>query len=52
MAKNDGILPLAKGLNVAVIGPHADAAKLQFATYTYADQDPEHAADQDGQRGG
>ncbi|MDQ0957351.1 beta-glucosidase-like glycosyl hydrolase [Streptomyces sp. B4I13] len=36
LAKNDGILPLAEGLDVAVIGPHADSAKLQFATYTYA----------------
>jgi beta-glucosidase len=33
---NDGILPLAEsGLKVAVIGPHADAVKLQFPTYTY-----------------
>ncbi|MET9761726.1 glycoside hydrolase family 3 N-terminal domain-containing protein [Streptomyces sp. NPDC006372] len=37
LAKNDGILPLVPGtLNVAVIGPHANAAKLQFPTYTYA----------------
>ncbi|MDX3638157.1 glycoside hydrolase family 3 N-terminal domain-containing protein [Streptomyces sp. MB09-02B] len=36
LAKNDGILPLAGGVKVAVVGPHADAAKLQFATYTYA----------------
>ncbi|MET8977911.1 glycoside hydrolase family 3 N-terminal domain-containing protein [Streptomyces sp. NPDC004539] len=36
LVKNDGLLPLARGLDVAVIGPHADAAKLQFATYTYA----------------
>lgn len=37
LAKNDGLLPLPSGeLKVAVIGPHADAAKLQFATYTYA----------------
>jgi beta-glucosidase len=36
LVKNEGLLPLAGGLNVAVIGPHADAAKLQFATYTYA----------------
>jgi beta-glucosidase-like glycosyl hydrolase len=36
LVKNDGILPLRPGsLNVAVIGPHADAAALQFPTYTY-----------------
>ena len=36
LAKNDGILPLAQHtLKVAVIGPHADAVKLQFPTYTY-----------------
>jgi beta-glucosidase-like glycosyl hydrolase len=37
LAANDGILPLEPGtLRVAVIGPHADAAALHFATYTYA----------------
>ena len=37
LAKNDGILPLTRAeLNVAVIGPHADAPSLQFPTYTYA----------------
>jgi beta-glucosidase len=37
LGKNDGILPLtAEGLDVAVIGPHADAPSLQFPTYTYA----------------
>ncbi|WSQ15174.1 glycoside hydrolase family 3 C-terminal domain-containing protein [Streptomyces sp. NBC_01231] len=37
LGKNDGILPLAPGrLDVAVIGPHADAPSLQFPTYTYA----------------
>ncbi|MYS53541.1 beta-glucosidase, partial [Streptomyces sp. SID6013] len=36
LVKNDGMLPLTGGLDVAVIGPHADAAKFQFATYTYA----------------
>ncbi|WP_425826636.1 glycoside hydrolase family 3 N-terminal domain-containing protein [Streptomyces fractus] len=37
LAKNDGVLPLTPGApKIAVIGPHADAAKLQFATYTYA----------------
>lgn len=36
LAKNDGVLPLAAGRHrVAVIGPHADAVKLQFPTYTY-----------------
>ncbi|MET8977903.1 glycoside hydrolase family 3 N-terminal domain-containing protein [Streptomyces sp. NPDC004539] len=36
LAGNDGILPLApRGRTVAVIGPHADAAALQFPTYTY-----------------
>jgi beta-glucosidase len=37
LGKNDGILPLAPGsLDIAVIGPHADAPSLQFPTYTYA----------------
>ncbi len=37
LAKNDGLLPLtANGLDIAVIGPHADAPSLQFPTYTYA----------------
>lgn len=37
LAANDGILPLRPGaLRVAVVGPHADAAAAQFATYTYA----------------
>ncbi len=36
LVKNDGLLPLAEGtLRVAVIGPHANAVKLQFPTYTY-----------------
>lgn len=35
MLRNDGILPLARSSRVAVIGPHADAVKLQFPTYTY-----------------
>jgi beta-glucosidase-like glycosyl hydrolase len=36
LVKNDGILPFPVGsLTVAVIGPHADTAALQFATYTY-----------------
>ena len=37
LAKNDGLLPLTPGgLDIAVIGPHADAPSLQFPTYTYA----------------
>ncbi|MFE5671653.1 glycoside hydrolase family 3 N-terminal domain-containing protein [Agromyces sp. NPDC056523] len=36
LLQNDGLLPLAPGsLDVAVIGPHADAIGLQFPTYTY-----------------
>ncbi|XVQ09388.1 glycoside hydrolase family 3 N-terminal domain-containing protein [Spirillospora sp. CA-255316] len=36
LAKNDGLLPPSRGeLNLAVIGPHAEAAALQFPTYTY-----------------
>ncbi|MET0861381.1 MAG: glycoside hydrolase family 3 N-terminal domain-containing protein [Microbacterium sp.] len=35
LVKNDGVLPLAAGVRVAVIGPHADAVKLQFPTYSY-----------------
>ncbi len=36
LAQNNGILPLAGGLDIAVVGPHADAPTLQFPTYTYA----------------
>ena len=37
LAKNSGLLPLSPGvLDVAVVGPHADAPSLQFPTYTYA----------------
>jgi beta-glucosidase-like glycosyl hydrolase len=36
LAKNEGILPMVGGLDIAVIGPHADAPSLQFPTYTYA----------------
>lgn len=37
LGKNDGLLPLTPGaLDIAVIGPHADAPSLQFPTYTYA----------------
>jgi beta-glucosidase len=36
LLKNEGLLPLAPGtLDLAVIGPHADAVKLQFPTYSY-----------------
>lgn len=35
LLKNDGVLPLAPGGHVAVVGPHADAIGLQFPTYTY-----------------
>ncbi|MDX3798261.1 glycoside hydrolase family 3 N-terminal domain-containing protein [Streptomyces sp. AK04-3B] len=51
LAKNDGVLPLARGLRAAVIGPHADAAKLQFATYTYPSWREATDAVLDGQLG-
>lgn len=36
LLENDGILPLeVAGRRVAVVGPHANAPELQFATYTY-----------------
>lgn len=35
LAQNSGVLPLAPGGRVAVIGPHADAVGWQFPTYTY-----------------
>lgn len=35
LLQNDGMLPLQRPQRVAVIGPHADAAALQFPTYTY-----------------
>ncbi|MFF0700020.1 glycoside hydrolase family 3 N-terminal domain-containing protein [Streptomyces tendae] len=35
LLKNEGVLPLATGSKVAVVGPHADAVALQFPTYTY-----------------
>jgi beta-glucosidase len=34
LLKNDGILPLPKTARVAVIGPHADSAMVNFASYT------------------
>ncbi|MEV1005300.1 glycoside hydrolase family 3 N-terminal domain-containing protein [Nonomuraea sp. NPDC050202] len=35
LLKNDGRLPLAKSGRIAVIGPHADSAMVNFAAYTY-----------------
>ncbi len=35
LLKNDGVLPLAKGLKVAVIGPHADSLRYPVSGYTY-----------------
>jgi beta-glucosidase-like glycosyl hydrolase len=36
LVKNDGILPLTRDkLTVAVVGPHAQAARFQFPAYTY-----------------
>ena len=36
LVRNDGLLPLTpQSVSVAVIGPHADAARLQFPPYTY-----------------
>ncbi|OHV31071.1 beta-glucosidase [Parafrankia soli] len=36
LGQNNGILPLTPGgLDIAVIGPHADAPTFQFPTYTY-----------------
>ncbi|MGI3224251.1 glycoside hydrolase family 3 N-terminal domain-containing protein [Streptomyces sp. GTA36] len=35
LLKNDGQLPLAKAGRIAVIGPHADSAMVNFAAYTY-----------------
>lgn len=36
LLENDGLLPLqGGGLDVAVVGPHADAVGLQFPTYTF-----------------
>lgn len=35
LLKNDGRLPLAKSGRIAVIGPHADSAIVNFAAYTY-----------------
>ena len=35
LLKNDGILPLAKNLKLAVIGPHADNVRYPISGYTY-----------------
>lgn len=35
LLKNDGILPLSRGVKVAVIGPNAASAMANFAAYTY-----------------
>ena len=35
LLKNDGILPLAKGTKLAVIGPHADSLRYPVSGYTY-----------------
>lgn len=35
LLKNDGILPLAKTGNIAVVGPHANAAALQYGAYSF-----------------
>ncbi len=36
LVRNDGVLPLSPGaLTVAVVGPHAEAARHQFPAYSY-----------------
>ncbi|MCS5721842.1 glycoside hydrolase family 3 C-terminal domain-containing protein [Herbiconiux sp. CPCC 203407] len=35
LLKNDGTLPLQRGVRIAVIGPNADSAMVNFAAYTY-----------------
>ncbi len=35
LLKNDGVLPIAKGKKVAVIGPHADSLRYPVSGYTY-----------------
>ncbi|MCL1898907.1 MAG: glycoside hydrolase family 3 C-terminal domain-containing protein [Promicromonosporaceae bacterium] len=35
LVANDGVLPLRRGTRVAVVGPNADAAMVNFAAYTY-----------------
>ena len=35
LMKNEGVLPLAKGAKVALIGPHADSLRYPVSGYTY-----------------
>ncbi len=35
MLKNDGVLPIASGAKVALIGPHADSLRYPVSGYTY-----------------
>lgn len=35
LLKNDGLLPLKKGMKLAVIGPHADSMRYPISGYTY-----------------
>ena len=35
LLKNDGVLPLKKGVKVALIGPHADSIRYPVSGYTY-----------------
>lgn len=35
LLKNDGVLPLKKGVKIAVIGPHADSLRDPVSGYTY-----------------
>ncbi len=35
LLKNDGVLPLKKGMKLAVIGPHADSLRYPVSGYTY-----------------
>ncbi|GAB3399035.1 glycoside hydrolase family 3 N-terminal domain-containing protein [Schumannella luteola] len=35
LLENDGILPVADDLSIAIVGPHADDVINQFATYSY-----------------
>ncbi len=35
LLKNDGVLPLKKGMKLAVIGPHADSMRYPISGYTY-----------------
>ncbi len=35
LLKNDGVLPLKKGLKIALVGPHADSLRYPVSGYTY-----------------